>query len=308
MIDYGTPPGQRRPGRKRARGRIPLRPVTAGLVLVVCAGAVLVAGHVLAGRKAPVPQPAAHGSYSTAAEPLQLGACIDPTLSIERSFAPAIRDDLASGIGQLTPPAGPPDTGKATAPRAAVSLLVREVDTTSFSSHPGPYTTRVNVPGVPGLSQPRPVPADVHYAADLAAWSQDAQTVTSDRKRAAAVVGGAARELAALPLDQSPASNSAITACVSALLVNVPAGGRHSYLLASDLEENVAPELDGSFHGAPLYIVQTCDSGSVSTCHALLQHFEALMRHLDVGPVTVIRPEEAGTDIRQWIQTGEVRS
>lgn len=306
MIDYGTPRGQRRPGLKRARGRNPLHLVTAGLVLVVSAAAVLVVGHLLAGRKAPSPQPVAHGSYSTAAEPLQLGACIDPTLSIERSFAPAIRDDLAAGIRYLTPPTGPPDTGTATAPRAAVSLLVREVDTTSFSSNPGPYTTQVGVPGVPGLSQPRPVPSDVNYAADLAAWSQDAQTVTADRKAAAAAVSGAARELAALPLDQSPASNSAISACVSALLVNVPAGGRHSYLLASDLEENVAPELEGSFHGAPLYIVQTCDSGIISTCSALLRHFEALMGHLDVGPVTVIRPEEAGADIRQWIQTGEV--
>jgi hypothetical protein len=182
------------------------------------------------------------------------------------------------------------------------------VNTTSFSSDPGPYTTRVDVPGVPGLSQPRPVPSDANYATDLAAWSQGAQTVTTERKAAAAAVSGAARTLPALPLDQSPASNSAITACVSALLVNVPAGGQHSYLLASDLEENVAPELEGSFHGAPLYIVQTCDSGSVRTCDTLLQHFEALMRRLDVGPVTVIRPEEAAVGIAQWIRTGDITS
>ena len=308
MIDYGTSPGQRRPGRKRARGRNPLRPVMAALLLIVFAAAVLAVGQVLTGRTAPAPQPAAHGSYSTTAEPLRLGACIDPTLSIERSFAPAIRADLAAGIGRLTPPAGPPSTGTATAPRSALSLLVREVNTTSFSSDPGPYTARVDVPGVPGLSRPRPVPSDANYATDLAAWSQDAQTVKKDRTAAAAAVRSAARMLAALPLDQSPASNSAITACVSALLVNVPADGRHSYLLASDLEENVAPELEGSFHGAPLYVVQTCDSGRVATCDALLQHFEALMHHLDVGPVTVIRPEEAEAAIAQWIRIGEVTS
>ena len=188
MIDYGTPPGQRRPGRKRARGRNPLRLVMAALVLVVSVGAVLVVGHVLTGRTAPAPQPAAHGSYSTTAEPLRLGACIDPTLSIERSFAPAIRADLAAGIGHLTPPTGPPTTGTATAPRPALSLLVREVNTTSFSSDPGPYTAQVDVPGVPGLSRPRPVPSDANYATDLAAWSQGAQTVKAERKAAAAAV------------------------------------------------------------------------------------------------------------------------
>lgn len=308
MIDYGTPPGQRRPGRKRARGRSPLRPVIAALLLLASAGAVLVVSHALTGRTAPVPQPAAHGSYSTTAEPLRLGACIDPTLSIERSFAPAIRADLAAGIGHLTPPAGAPDTGTATDPLPAVSLLVREVDTTSFSSDPGPYTAQVDVPGVRGLASPRPVPSDANYAANLTAWSQGAQAVTEDRKASAAAVSGAAATLRALPLDQSPASNSGITACVSALLVNVPAGGRHSYLLASDLEENVPSELKGSFSGAPLFVVQTCDSGVVSTCDALLRRFEALMHRLDVGPVTVIRPEEAGADIAQWIRTGDITS
>jgi hypothetical protein len=306
VIDYGTPPGQRRPGRKRTRGRNPMRPVRAALVLVLLAGVALIGSHLLTGRAAPAPKPATHGSFITTAEPLRLGACIDPTFSIERSFAPAIRADLAAGIAALTATAGPPSTEKATAPQAGLSLLVRQVDTTSFSSNPGPFATQVGVPGVPGLARSRPVPADPDYATNLATWSQDAQTVTKDR--AAAAVGSAAQRLAALPLDQSPASNSAITACVSALLVNVPADGRHSYLLASDLEENVGPELEGSFHGAPLYIVQTCDSGRAATCDALLRHFETLMRRLDVGPVTVIRPEEAGAAIRQWIRTGEVTS
>lgn len=308
MIDYGTPPGQRRPGRQRTRGRNPRHPVRAALVLVLLAGAALVGGHLLTSRAAPVPKPAARGSYITTAQPLRLGACIDPTFSIERSFAPAIRADLAAGIRGLTAPAGPPSTEQATAPQAGLSLLVRQVDTTSFSSNPGPFAAQVGVPGVPGIAGPRPVPTDPNYATDLAAWSQDAQTVAKDRTAAAAALSGAAQKLAALPLDQSPASNSAITACVSALLVNVPADGQHSYLLASDLEENVAPELEGSFHGAPLYIVQTCDSGRATTCDALRQHFETLMRRLHVGPVTVIRPEEAGAAIRQWIRTGGVTS
>lgn len=306
MIDYGTPAGQRRPGRKRAPGRNPLRRVMAVVVVAVAVGIALIVSHAFTGRTAPATAPAGQGPFASTAEPLQLGACIDPTLSIEQSFAPAIRGDLAAGIGHLTPPTGPPATGTVTVPQAAVSLLVREVDTTSFSSDPGPYAAQVQVPGVPGLSRSRPVPSDANYAADLTTWTQNAQTVTADRKTTATAVSNAVAKLAALPLDQNPASSSAITACVSGLLVNVPAGGRHSYLLASDLEENVTPELEGSFHGAPLFIVQTCDSGSVTTCEGLLRHFEGLMRLLQAGPITVIRPEEAGADIIQWIQTGKV--
>jgi hypothetical protein len=306
VIDYGTPAGQRRPGPGRPRGRKPLRWIVAAVVVVAAVAAALIAVHRPAGSPAPVSASTTQNSFRTTTPPLRLGACVDPTLSIVPSFAPAIRHDLAAGIGGLTPPTGPPATGTATAARPAVSLLVREVDTTSFSSDPGPYAAQVEIPGVPGLSQPRPVPSDANYSSGLTAWSQSAQAVTAGRTTAAAAVSDAAQELTSLPLDQNPASNSAITACVSALLVNLPADGRHSYLLASDLEENVPPELEGSFHGAPLFIVQTCDSGSVSDCQALLQHFETLMRRLQVGPVTVIRPEEAAVDIAQWIRTGKV--
>lgn len=307
MIDYGTSAGQRRPGRKRGPGHGPLRRVTIATLVVVAVVGGLIAVHQLTGhRTSPAPRAASQQSFGNTVQPLRLGACIDPTLSIEQSFAPAIRHDLATGLGGLTPPTGSPATGTKTAPRPAVSLLVREVDTTSFSSDPGPYAVQVTVPGVPGLARARPLPSDRNYTADLTSWSRAADAVAAARRTAATAVSSATATLAALPLDQSPASNSAITACVSALLVNVPAGGQHSYLLASDLEENVSPELEGSFNGAPLYVVQTCDSGSVSTCRDLLQHFKALMRQLHAGPITMIRPEEAAADIPQWIQTGEM--
>ena len=306
MIDYSTPPAGRRPARRYPPGRRPPRWGLAGIVAALAVAAALLVGHELTSRTAPTPHRAAAGPVESQAQPLQLGACVDPTLSIEQSFAPAIRHDLAAALGGLAPETGPPPTGSATAPRPATSLLVREVDTTSFSSDPGPYAASVAVPGVPGLSSARPVPSDPNYASDLATWSQAAEGVTAGEKAAAAGAASAARTVAALPLDQNPNSNSAITACVSALLVNSAPGGRHSYLLASDLEENVAPQLQGSFGGAPLIMIQTCDSGDVTACQALLRHFETLMHRLDVGPITVIRPEEAGPDITQWIRTGEV--
>jgi hypothetical protein len=306
VIDYSSPPaGQRPPGRRNTPGQRPSRWAAIGFVAVLSVATALVTGHVLSSRSAP-PRPAGPGLVSVTAQPLRLGACIDPTRSIEQSFAPAIRRDLAAAMSRLAPPTGSPLTGTGTAPRPAVSLLVREVDTTSFSSDPGPYALHAAVPGVPGLNHRRPVPSDRNYTKGLAAWSHEAQVITADRKVAAAASARTAEQIAALPLDHNPTNDSAITACVSALLVNVPPGGRHSYLLASDLEENVAPQLDGSFRGAPLLIVQTCDSGDVSTCRGLLRRFKALMHRLHAGHMTVVRPEAAGPYITHWIRTGEV--
>jgi hypothetical protein len=312
MFDYGTPSaGRRRPRRRYPPGRRPPHRAATAAVATVAAVAVvaaLVAGHKLTSHTTGRPQASASRAVESHAQPLRLGACIDPTLSIVQSFALAIRQDLATALGDLAPRTGPPATGSRTLPLPAMSLLVRQVDTTSFSSNPGPYTASVAVPGVPGLTSGQPNPSNADYASALNTWSDAARQVVDGRRAATAAAASADRAVAAMPLDQNPTSDSAITACVSALLVNAAPGGRHSYLLGSDLEENEAPQLDGSFGGAPLIIVQTCDSGDINTCHGLLQHFETLMHRLDVGPITVIRPEEAATDIAQWIRTGEVTS
>jgi hypothetical protein len=309
VFDYSTPPaGRRRPDRRYPPGRRPPRRGAAAALVAVALVAVLVVGYKLTSHSRAPSRPAASTSVESYAQPLRLSACIDPTLSIVQSFAPAIRHDLAAALGQLAPPIGPPVTDAGTAPLPAVSLVVRQVDTTSFSSNPGPYTASVSVPGVPGLTTARPGPSDPNYASDLNTWSEAAGRIIGDRKAAASAAASAGEGVAAMPLDQNPVNDSAISACVSALLVNVPPGGRHSYLLASDLEENEAPQLAGSFDGAPLIIVQACDSGNVSTCQGLLRHFETLMHRLDAGPITVIRPEDAAVDIAQWIRTGEVTS
>jgi hypothetical protein len=280
VFDYSTPPAAgQRPHRRYPPGRRPPRRGAATALVAVALVGALVVGYKLTSHSSAPSQPASTPVESYA-QPLRLGACIDPTLSIVQSFAPAIRHDLADAVGQLTPPAGPPVTDAGTAPLPATSLLVRQVDTTSFSSDPSALDT----------------------------WSTAAQHVISSRKTAASAAASAEQAVASMPLDQNPDNDSAISACVSALLVNVPLGGRHSYLLASDLEENEATQLAGSFGGAPLIIVQTCDSGSVSSCQQLLHRFETLMHRLDVGPITVIRPEDAAVGIAQWIRTGEVTS
>jgi len=308
MINYegwGRPPGRpRRRGRKTA--------IMAGALCVVAVIALLAGRSSLSGH-APV-QPSATGASAQPATDMSaggegtLGACIDPTLSLIPSFATTIRTDLAQAIASLAPAATPVETsaqpGQAVSPpQAGINLTVREVDTTSYSSTMAAFTRNVSVPPVPGLMVSRPQPGSSDYANQLRTWTQDYQTVTADRKLAAADAASASSTIASLPLDRN--GSSAISACVSALLVTVPPGGNHSYLLASDLQENIAPQLHGSFHGAPLYVVQACDNGNGNSCAGLLKSFTKEMRQLDVGQVISIRPEDAATAIGNWIRTGE---
>jgi hypothetical protein len=280
----------------------------------------LVLGHVVtlgrpgSPKPAGSPRPSLAAAASGATSPataLTLGACIDPTGSIVSSFAPAIRDDLAQAVAGLAPPAGtlPTNTlggrGPVTAPQPGVSLTVRQVDTDSFSSAPDPaYMRTVAIPAVPGLAEQRPSPGPEDYPKQLRNWTAGYQTVSAARQAARTAATSGAATIAGMSLDRL--GHSAISACVSALLTTVPLGGSHSYLIASDLEENMSPQLAGSFAGAPLIIIQTCDTGDQAYCQGLLERFTQTMHRLGVGSITVVRPENALTAITQWIRTGQV--
>ena len=318
MIDYdafGGPPRRRRRGG--GAGRTALLAAAA-----VAIPAILVLGHVITlGRpgspqvaQSPLPTPAAATSAVTTPAPdLTLGACIDATGSIVSSFAPAIRDDLARAVAGLAPAAGtlPTNTldgqGPVTEPGPGVDLTVRQVDTNSFSSAPDPsYLRNVTVPAVPGLAEQRPDPGAQDYLSQLRNWTAGYDTVAAARQAARAAATSAAASIAGMPFDRL--GNSAISACISGLLTTVPRRGTHSYLLASDLEENMAPQLAGTFAGAPLVIIQTCDSGNAAFCLQLRQSFTQEMLGWDVGQITVVRPEDAMTAIALWIRTGQVTS
>lgn len=305
MIDY-TGLGAPSPPRRGGHGRL----MAAGAICVMALLALL-AGHALTSRPAPAAAaagPAQPGTDTAPGGAWTLGACIDPTLSLIPSFATTIRADLAQGVAALAPPSTPVATNAqpgqpVSAPRPSVSLTVREIDTTSFASTMSSYTRTVEVPAVPGLMVSRPAPGSADYVGRLKTWTQDYVTVTNDRKAAATAAAAASSSIASLPLDRL--GDSAISACVSGLLVTVPASGNHSYLLASDLAENIAPQLHGSFNGASLYIVQACDDGDGNHCAALLERFTKEMRRLHVGQVIPIRPEDAGSAITNWIRTGD---
>lgn len=298
---WGSGPGP----RKRRGGRL------IAVAAVVCvAAAALLAGRAILSHSSPSAASPGSGSQSglpvTQPGELSLGACIDPTLSLVPSFAPDMRQYLSQAVAGLAPASGKPATGAANPGQSAVDLTIRQVDTTSFSSAMTQFTRNVQVPGVPGLTGGRPALTDPSFNSDLRNWSQGYQEVVAAQHTAANAAASAAQSVADLPLDANAASSSGISACVSALLETAPPAGTHSYLLASDLEENVPPQLAGSFHGAPLVIIQACDSGDATYCQGLETTFVREMKRLDVGPVTVERPEVASQVIRQWIRTGEV--
>jgi hypothetical protein len=308
MINYegwGRPPG--RPRRRRGRTAVIAGALCVVVVVALLAGRSFLSEHTPVHSSATGPSAEPATDMSAGGE-WALGACIDPTLSLIPSFATTIRTDLAQAIAGLAPPATPIDTSAqqgqpVSAPQTGINLTVREVDTTSYSSTMAAFTRNVSVPPVPGLMVSRPQPGSSDYADQLRTWSQDYLTVTADRKLAATDASSASSTIASLPLDRN--GWSAISACVSALLVTVPPGGNHSYLLASDLQENITPQLHGSFHGAPLYVVQACDNGNGNSCDGLLKSFTKEMRQLDVGQVIPIRPEDAAAAISNWIRTGE---
>jgi hypothetical protein len=236
---------------------------------------------------------------------LEEGACIDPTTSTATSFAQSVKSDLAAAVASLGPsgpvPTSTSGTGPLSLPQPAVSLWIRQVDTASMSTLQTPYTTTQDVSGFLGLAAHEPVPGSAGYSTAMSAWSLQYGQVAASRSTARSDAKRASNAITALPLDNSPQVRSAISACVSGLLLTVPSAGKRTFLIASDLEENEAPQLAGSFNGSSLVIIQACDSGSASTCGALLTNFLGEMRKLHVGQVTVIRPEDAGAAITQWV-------
>lgn len=312
MFDYskwGPPP------RRRNRGAMSTAIIVAALCLLL---AVLIVVRPWQARTTAAPQPTASavsaqpGHPVTSADELSEGACIDPTTSTVSSFSSDIRSYLASAVASLAPAGALPThttgTGPLSQPQPGVSLWIRQVDTKSDSTVRTRFAETVNVPGVLGLAQHQPAPGATDYATQMGAWSQRYDQVNASRVAARKAAANASQAIANLPLDSNPQVYSAISACVSGLLGTVPAIGRQSFLIASDLQENEAPQLAGSFRGAPLVIIQACDSGNVSACGVLLSNFEREMRRLDVGPITVIRPEDASQAIYQWVHGEDVTS
>jgi hypothetical protein len=310
MFDYSDLTPRRRRRRRNRGGGMSTAVIIAALCLLVIVLIVVRPWKAGTTSAAGPSGPPSQSPPVTSAGALSEGACIDPTTSTVSSFSTDIRSDLARAVAGLAPsgtlPTRAEGTGPLSQPQPRVDLWIRQVDTHSASTIRTEYATTVSIPGVLGLAQHQPTPGASDYVTQMGSWSQSYQDVQQSRTTAAAAATDASRTIASLPLDQNPDVYSAISACISGLLGTVPSTGRQSYLIASDLEENEAPQLAGSFRGAPLLVIQACDSGNLSGCQQRLSTFEREMRQLDVGPVTVVRPENASQAIAQWVRGEDV--
>ena len=302
--DTAPPPRRQRSG---GGGR-------AVIIVVICALAIVAMvlrpwqHPALGATRQPAPSPT---PPVTAAAVNFEGACVDPTSSLVPSFAPTMMRYLAQavvGLGTSTPtPTVPEHTGAPlSAPRDGLSLTIRQVDTNSYSTIKNEFTLAVRVRPVPGLNQAQPDSTATDYNSQSAAWNAVHGRVEASRKGALSDAEASSQQIARLPLDDNPRNRSSITGCVSALLQTVRQSGHRSFLLASDLEDNMGPQLAGSFHRAPLVIIQACDNGDAAGCAATLNSFEKQMSKLHVGRITVVRPEDAAQAIAEWVRGKQV--
>jgi hypothetical protein len=288
---YRRPASASRPPRKG-------RPTV--LIVVVIAVVALGAVILLRDRQSPAPAPRPGADFVQHSATRYQGACLDSLYPSPPTFGAEQRDSIAGAVAGLARPAAVKNY-TAVPGRPGLDLWVKAVYTNSLSTNNADFSAHVTVPAVSGLSQGMPTPGDP--ASD--AWHQAYQQVVTEQTAADKGVEAGRSAVAGLGFPPYRDTASGISACMSTLLQLVHRDGPRTFLIATDCNEPVPPQLQGDFQGDPLIVVQTCVSGDAALCDGYYQTFVDRMRTLHVGQVTRYRPEEAGEAIRKWIQPEE---
>jgi len=244
---------------------------------------------------------------------IEVGVCIDPTASSSARFAEGVRDALATAVAGLASPSGPVPTyrvdgatGPVVEPSPGVGVWVAQVTTVPLDTDPSAHSPfRVEVPAVPGLLDAAP---DLNATTEVQQqrWRRDYETVTAARDRARTAAADASARLRGMRLARGDDVQSGVSGCMSALAGLVPAADRREFLIASDLAENVHPQLAGGLDGAPVVVLQACPEGDAGRCARRLREFRARMRTLHAGEVTTLQPALAGDVLRDLLTAGAV--
>jgi len=293
------------PVRRRSAlvtGRPPVKVLLVAAVLAVPActaatAAPTVPGISTAGTVPGSPLTARGTTRPTSGGPVAVrGLCLDPTDSTRAAFSEDVKARVAELVEAWTPPDADPRDGSDAVP--GLSLTVRVIDTASYSTDAVALT--VTVPPVPALASRPDLTADGVLApgGPYDTWTRERERAQAARAAAREAAASAARALRALRLDH--ATRSGISGCLSALAQTLPPGDDRRIALASDLDENTAVQVAGDFGKAPLLVVQPCPDGDARRCTELLARAEGLLRALDTGPLTPVRPEAAGAALRAW--------
>lgn len=223
-----------------------------------------------------------------AAQAIERGVCLDPSLSAE-TLAADVREDLVRQIRHRVPDRIPPTGGVGPADR--LTLTVRLVTTDSYASNQ--FNLVVTVPGIDELPE-RPdlgAPGVTIPGGAYQQWTARKSTVQAQLLEAREAARRAARQVTSMSLPRD--GNSGVTACLAAL-AEVSKG---DLMLASDLEENVQavdlPDLDGR----RVFLVWSCPDGDAQACRHRRVAFREMLKAKG-ATVTAVRPENAADAIR----------
>lgn len=244
---------------------------------------------------APVTAPAARAFDATRpSHTVNARVCADATGSTSDSmpqFGPTMRADLADAIRGWTHPAAVDPSGSApvnptgTAAQPGLSLQMRWVNTDPLADM---NALTVTVPAVPGLV-PEPAVTSPTFVTDDQAWQTAATGAQHATQSAIDAATAAAQRVATLGW---PDGNSGISACITALIQDLPPG-HDALLVASDGEENEPPQIAGNLHGAAVLWIMPCPSGNAAHCAALQRSWQDVLTKLGATSVRFVRPETA---------------
>lgn len=235
-----------------------------------------------------------------------LGGCVDATDSTGSAFGAAVRDAVADVVKEHLPPKPPhSEVVSGVAPVPGLMVELRLVTTRPLGQD-DPHVA-VTVPGVPGL-KPQPDVSDPTslepvsgYTSLHDLWTHESKTWSSAYDAAARKQQQALKEVQRFSLD---GGMSGITGCMSALAQDLVTRGKPRFLLASDLQENVTPQLSGSLRGQPVVVVQPCPSGVAATCDSAFARVEGQLKRLHAGPVTRHTVADLPAAVAAWATSG----
>jgi hypothetical protein len=223
-------------------------------------------------------------------------ACFDATGSTSKfvpQFGPMMRGYLAGAVRGWAHAAPADSAGTApvdpegTPGQPGLNLQMRWVSTNPYGDM---NSLLVQVRAVPRLVK-EPAAASPAFVAQDPAWQKGATLVASTAKAAAGDSAKAAQRIASF---RWPHGKSGISACISALVQDLPVG-HDALLVASDGEENEPPQVAGNLHHAKVLWVMPCPSGNAAHCAALQASWRGFLGKLGAESVRFIRPESAST-------------
>ena len=222
---------------------------------------------------------------------LNIGVVVDPSASTASSFSKGVMAALATQLSDHMPAkTDTPQDGVATVD--AINLRVKLVGSNPYAY--GAADLYVQIPGVQGLP---PRPSLDCIDSTYASWTRAAKTWSTSYDAALEALSKAVDRVHSMSLK---AENSGIRAALSSLVIAMPGGPGTAYLVASDYDENVAPQTAGNMGDRPLILLAACASGNATRCSSDVQKFgDWATSALHAGAISVMPSDLTASAVSQ---------